>query len=324
MTQYVSVNGKKYIVVDVDEKITFADSWVIKENKIGTGNGEAKLYLGQEAQKLRHLYGRRPFVLNCFLLKKDLVSFLEDMQPEYVSPQQDYSGAQRMQSLYDERLRIVENLSDTIEFTVEEQQQITGGRIYVKSSNEIWKVLRTLALPNISYMSIMKVRSSKHASPLYYWRPFVDFDEGGVVRKWADQSMKNRKEEKSDYKKRPGRIGQENFKRQLIQECRFCPFTDVNDERLLIASHIKPWAKCTRSEQTDVKNGFLFTPTYDYLFDKGFITFSDERHLIVSPWLAPMTLKRLALKNGKVVSNLPIEGREEYLKYHREHQFKGV
>ena len=30
------------------------------------------------------------------------------------------------------------------------------------------------------------------------------------------------------------------------------------------------------NEQFDVNNGFIFTPTYDRLFDKGFISFNDD------------------------------------------------
>jgi predicted restriction endonuclease len=43
---------------------------------------------------------------------------------------------------------------------------------------------------------------------------------------------------------------------------------------LLIASHIKPWAKCDGNEKVDVYNGFLLSPNFDRLFDQGFITFS--------------------------------------------------
>ena len=35
----------------------------------------------------------------------------------------------------------------------------------------------------------------------------------------------------------------------------------------------------------DPKNGFMFTPTYDKLFDKGFITFEKDKTLVVFPAL---------------------------------------
>ena len=42
--------GEKYEVVDTLEYITLADSFV--KNKIGHGHGEAKLYVGNENERL--------------------------------------------------------------------------------------------------------------------------------------------------------------------------------------------------------------------------------------------------------------------------------
>ncbi len=109
----------------------------------------------------------------------------------------------------------------------------------------------------------------------------------------------------------------------MLEECPYCPFTMVNDERLLIASHIKPWAKSDNNEKVDPKNGFMLTPTYDKLFDRGFITFDENKKLIVSPWLSPMNQKRLNIYSGMRVDKLLLdEKRIEYLKYHRENVFK--
>ncbi len=97
----------------------------------------------------------------------------------------------------------------------------------------------------------------------------------------------------------------------------------VNDERLLIASHIKPWSKSNDKEKIDPKNGFMFTPTFDKLFDKGFITFDENKTLFVSPWLSPMNQKRLGIYDGKEIPKLPLDDKRKlYLCYHREHIFK--
>ena len=96
----------------------------------------------------------------------------------------------------------------------------------------------------------------------------------------------------------------------------------ISDDRLLIASHIKPWAKCgTYEEKMDSKNGFMLTPTFDFLFDRGYITFGDDKTMIISPWLSKMTLSKLGIAPGKKYSHLPIEGREKYLEYHRAYVF---
>ncbi|ANQ48040.1 hypothetical protein MY04_0658 [Flammeovirga sp. MY04] len=118
------------------------------------------------------------------------------------------------------------------------------------------------------------------------------------------------------------RIGQGVFRRSLIEEIPFCPITSVNDVNLLIASHIKPWSTSNNIERIDHKNGFLFTPTYDKLFDKGYISFREDKRLIISPHLSLENSNRLSLQQNMMVNHLPIEGREEYLTFHRDVIFK--
>ena len=78
MQQQITIDKQIFNVLDVKEKVTIADSFVVRSNKIGTGNGEAKLYVGNESDELRNFFGIRPFLLNCFLLKKDLIKYLND------------------------------------------------------------------------------------------------------------------------------------------------------------------------------------------------------------------------------------------------------
>ena len=66
------------------------------------------------------------------------------------------------------------------------------------------------------------------------------------------------------------RIGQSEFRKKLIASLKKCPITGIDDIRILTASHIKPWTQSTNPERLDVRNGFLFSPTFDRLFDRGF------------------------------------------------------
>jgi putative restriction endonuclease len=70
-------------------------------------------------------------------------------------------------------------------------------------------------------------------------------------------------------------------------------------------------------EKIDPKNGFMLTPTYDFLFDRGYISFTNDKKIIISPWLSKMTCSKLSISNDKTYSLLPTEGREKYLEYHR-------
>ena len=119
------------------------------------------------------------------------------------------------------------------------------------------------------------------------------------------------------------RIGQGYFRRSLIYECGFCPITGVDDSRFLIASHIKPWRSSNNQERLSSKNGLLFTPTYDKLFDKGFISFTNDKRIIVSPLVSNANILRVNLVNGNEYPLLPVIGREDFLDYHRQNVFKG-
>ncbi len=102
-----------------------------------------------------------------------------------------------------------------------------------------------------------------------------------------------------------------------------CLITRVSDERMLIASHIKPWAVCeNNNERIDKYNGLLLTPTYDRLFDQGFITFSNNGLISISPYLSPLNVKRIGLIPNKQYKLLEHQKRSFYLEYHRKNIFK--
>ena len=113
------------------------------------------------------------------------------------------------------------------------------------------------------------------------------------------------------------RIGQSEFRKKLIASLKKCPITGIDDIRILTASHIKPWTQSTNPERLDMRNGFLFSPTFDRLFDRGLISFSDSKVLLVSDSFSESNLSKLNLSRKQIITDLPITGREEYLEYHR-------
>lgn len=121
------------------------------------------------------------------------------------------------------------------------------------------------------------------------------------------------------------RIGQNEFRRNLFKEMNFCPITGINEEKLLVASHIKPWIHSTNEERLNPKNGFLFSPLFDKLFDKnvGLITFTLDKEIIFSRKMSEFNLSKINIDNKQVFENLPIKGREEFLEYHNKYIFQG-
>jgi hypothetical protein len=121
------------------------------------------------------------------------------------------------------------------------------------------------------------------------------------------------------------RIGQNSFRKKLLEELKICPITKIDDKKLLIASHIKPWVHSNNEERLNPNNGFLLSPLYDKLFDKGIglITFTPEKEILISKKLSTENRARLSVNNGDYIADLPINGREEFLEYHRKYIFQG-
>jgi len=69
------------------------------------------------------------------------------------------------------------------------------------------------------------------------------------------------------------RRGQGIFRSNVKHFESACRVTGLRQTAHLVASHIKPWRKCTDDEKIDGENGFLLAHHIDHLFDRGFISF---------------------------------------------------
>lgn len=318
------LNGKEYEIIDAKETITIPDCFVKDSNKIGSGHGEAKLYVGQTTDESTiDFFNNFDGNLKCVMKKEDLQKYLLDCENEYLNPDQEYRNKERMPEIFVDHNTKVSRLENKYLYFEIYRVDVNPPRIYINSRDGAYDLIREISLPNISYVSILKLKDSK-GEYLYYFRPFIEYNIDSLKEEEEVISIEEDKnittvERESIIK---SRIGQGKYREKLLEECPYCPITMVNDERLLIASHIKPWVKSNNEEKIDPKNGFIFTPTYDKLFDRGFISFEDDGTMIVSPWLSPMNQKRLDIFNGKKIRTLPTEGREDYLLYHREFVFK--
>lgn len=116
------------------------------------------------------------------------------------------------------------------------------------------------------------------------------------------------------------RLGQGKYRQGVIALWRKCAVTEFDRVDLLVASHIKPWSKATDSERIDPNNGLLLSPTLDKLFDRGYISFTDEGYLITSPLLEEQDLQRLGVNSSMKLFKVEA-GCLPYLKFHREAVF---
>ena len=331
----MKIEGKEYSFQDVSRVLTVPDCNVLGPNKLGTGNGEAKFYFGSKTELNAFALGKP--VLECFFLKSDLMTYMQTAQKEYSSPTQNYAGKEKMPTLWAERVQKIAKLPEIIEFTVEIQSQIEGPRGYINSSDPAYKLFRTLSLPLISYISIMRLTNPKGKTK-YYWKLFVDFEaltQRGVTPQVftygkGGASLPSepvvKKTETAGAAKTSGRdaAAQAKYRANLLEECPYCPITKISDERLLVASHIKPCAVSEENEAFDPKNGFTLSPLYDRLFDQGFISFDEKKCMMVSNWISPSNQDRCHIKAGTFIQMLPLDDKREfYLQYHRQYVFRG-
>jgi hypothetical protein len=132
-----------------------------------------------------------------------------------------------------------------------------------------------------------------------------------------DYAIENRKIEIEQRQK------QSLFRRRVMQNFGSkCCISNIEENELLVASHIIPWASRIDS-RLDPANGLLFYCPYDRLFDKGFISLDDSLRVVVTPrapeYSKPLRtiLDQLSGWQARQPVRWPIK--LEYLAYHRSH-----
>lgn len=112
------------------------------------------------------------------------------------------------------------------------------------------------------------------------------------------------------------RLGQGEFRKKCLKLFPACPITGISFQPLLRASHIKPWAACQNGhERLDPYNGIMLAAHIDTLFDQGWLSFSNNGHILISTELDFEVKTQLNLPE-----NIPpfSEQHHHYLKWHRE------
>ena len=143
--------------------------------------------------------------------------------------------------------------------------------------------------------------------------PLIDVDE--------DYFIENAKAEISI------RIGQSKFRNGVLKNFEYkCALTGINEIELLTASHIIPWSH-KKEFRGDISNGICLFVEYDALFDKGFISLTDDLEILIlsdTDKISTKLKERLvSIKGQKLRSPKNKVINTEYLKYHRTKIFKG-
>jgi putative restriction endonuclease len=88
------------------------------------------------------------------------------------------------------------------------------------------------------------------------------------------------------------------------------------------AAHIMPVAS---NGPDSVRNGLALSGTIHWLFDRGLVSIDDDQKILLAKKSIPDPLRRLLNSDGKVIvpENPNLHPHPHYLKFHREHVFKG-
>lgn len=364
--QKIKIDGIEYNIVDSIQDFRAEDSFIHRSNKLAQydGNGESKkhvgTYSGELGQRISNFFEYSKWGLEhfdskkkrksfesakesgaiiqehtCFFSKANLLKYLDDAKAEYYAQEQIYHND--ISKFYNERYETVQNIEvEHIPFSIYDasdnlsQKQNRG---YIRSDDSVWKLWRELILPKISYLSILKLvpvsPSEGNNKTLFYFRILLDYQFRTFVHPSALQISAETAVEVEEIEqiKKSYRVGQEKYRREVIEYMAQCPFSKITDERLLIASHIKPYSVCIKEKREDqaldFHNGLALSPTYDRLFDQGYITFTNTGELICGTQLSSYTWDKLNINpTAKNKMRIFPENREEYLEFHRQNVFQ--
>ena len=113
------------------------------------------------------------------------------------------------------------------------------------------------------------------------------------------------------------RIGQGDYRQRMLRlwDGR-CALTGCAIERVLVASHAKPWLDSSNEERLDEYNGLLLAASIGRLFDAGLVAFSDEGKLLADEQLGPADLTLLGISKASRLRFVRSQHRP-YLRAHR-------
>ena len=175
-----SINGKVYTEIDSIDRISSKDSFTSTDNKLGSGKGAWEWHIGSKNDSQKYnFFGGAGFSANCFLLKQDLLRLMNEIKPEYDKPTQEYRSAAKFPELWLIRYNEISLLEDYLFFSLQEHDNRAASdrRLYAKhpdvSEGEFnYDLIRKLALPNLTYISIKKLRNVDGEFLFYFkiWR----------------------------------------------------------------------------------------------------------------------------------------------------------
>lgn len=144
--------------------------------------------------------------------------------------------------------------------------------IHFNSNREAEFSLQESTSLSILLKRVAELFASLPDNPLeQYQKKLAEFSDTEIQKTEAERLVKER-------------VGQDIYRDALLNYWDgACAVTGCTLKEALRASHAKPWKDCTSdAERLNVYNGFLLTANLDALFDKGYISFTDDGLIMLS------------------------------------------
>ena len=201
-----------------------------------------------------------------------------------------------------------------------QQEQVLCEDLFALSAVQL-DIFIPLILNNPAFIKKNKTGNNMYSTALKHYRMYraaniSTLTDEEIKRTIASYDSLNTTERTALVK---ARVGQGVFKERLLKKYNSsCIMTGISSPKLLIASHIKPWAVSNNEERLSGENGLLLSPTYDKLFDYGLITFSDSGSLIISSQLPKSDIDKLHISNHNIYELKASSIMLRNLEYHRD------
>lgn len=178
-----------------------------------------------------------------------------------------------------------------------------------------------LALVDYEYFQTRDTEGNNRRAVRFVLEPVANSLDNGILGYVPQAHGRSLHHHPPDRTSRRGlvtsRVGQGYYRQELLERFNSrCALTGCAIAEILVASHIVPWRDATDAERLDTDNGILLSPTYDALFDKHLISFTDDGEMLIASSLGTEAIKRLSIDSSLVLE--VSEGMKPYLKRHRE------
>ncbi len=313
----MKINGLSYSFVQKSPiQINIVDSFVADDQKLGSASGEHKLYIRQGNL---NFFGGPNFKATSYVKKSNLEKYLDDIKPEYFSPQRNYGQAlsnpkqpSNLKDKFIERKALIKKLNKFTPFTFRHQIQAGGVRYYGKGGQAGkgkydlgFRPLFLLPIPHLTTLEVSKYKSNA-GREIFIFEIF--YNQNQTIRSIhpyfdeKQQSIESQIPKNKILTYQEARIGQGKFRLEVLKKYKDgCVVTNIRDNFLLEACHIIPYSKASLKDKIDPNNGIALTPTVHKLFDSNKISF-DKNYLVHSDNLSQEVISNLSLSNKKIHS----------------------